>query len=93
LANKILGHTSSPAAVQNYGTIIIHGSQLHAGRLHLGIGETHLHVDIIDGLQEIAEIPSRRANHLVVAEVTKEADETSSKEVHAEVEGLTSARR
>jgi len=89
----VLYLTSSPAAIQNHGTIIIHGSQLHAGRLHLGIGETHLHVDIIDGLQEIAEIPSRRANHLVVAEVTKEADETPSKEVHAEVKGFSSARR
>lgn len=76
---------------RDHSPIVIHVGQLHAGRLHLWIGETHLHVNVVDGLQEVAEVSPCGADHLVVAKVAEESHETAPEEVHAEVEGLARA--
>jgi len=48
-------------------------------------------VNVVDGLQEVAEVSPGGADHLVVAEVAEESHKTAPEEVHAEVEGLARA--
>lgn len=48
-------------------------------------------MNVVDGLQEVAEVSPGGADHLVVAEVAEESHKTAPEEVHAEVEGLARA--
>lgn len=90
LSHEVLAEPGAIAAIHEHRTTVIDLGQLHGGTLHLGVGEAHLQVDVVDGLQEVAEVPTRRLDHLVVAKVTEEAHETAPEEHHEVVDGLAS---
>ena len=53
LTHEIMDETLSTAPVDKYDSFRIHMSDVHGWTLHLGIGEAHLQVDIVNILQKI----------------------------------------
>ena len=59
---------SPAAAVDELGAVPVRTSELHARGAHAREREAHALVDVVDGLQERAEVAPGRADHRVVAE-------------------------
>jgi len=53
LTHKVVDETLSIASIHQYHALRIYVSDVHGGALHLGVRETHLHVNVVHVLQEV----------------------------------------
>lgn len=68
LTHKVVHETLASAPVHQYHALRIHVGDVHGGALHLGISETHLHVNVVYILQEVREIPPSCFNRQIITE-------------------------
>jgi hypothetical protein len=63
-----VNETLPSAPVHQYHTLLIYVGDIHGGTLHLGVSETHLHMDVVYILQEVREISPSCFDRQIVTE-------------------------